>query len=79
MNIQTYACRFSAICLLAFAGGCSTSGPTYTDLTSSENGDEYWRKRYEQQCIASGAQPGTPMLVKCVDDLMEIRAEQQED
>jgi hypothetical protein len=79
MKIQTFSRRCSAICLLAFAGGCSTSGPTYSDITSADSDDEHWRKRYEQQCIASGAQPGTPMLVKCIDDLMEIRAEQQED
>jgi hypothetical protein len=57
---------------------CSTSSPTDADLSSAQNDDEYWEKRYEQQCIASGIQPGTPMLVKCVQDLMAIRAEQPE-
>ena len=43
---------------------CSTSSPTDADLSSAQNDDEYWEKRYEQQCIASGIKPGTPMLVK---------------
>lgn len=66
-----------AALLLAFAlGACSTSSPTESDINATQTDDEYWQKRYEQQCIASGIQPGTPMLVKCVQDLMDIRAEQ---
>jgi len=62
--------------LAALTSACSTSSPTDADLNAAETDDEYWQKRYEQQCINSGIQAGTPMLVKCVQDLMEIRAEQ---
>ena len=62
--------------LAAMISACSTSSPTDADLNAAETDDEYWQKRYEQQCINSGIQPGTPMLVKCVQDLMDIRAEQ---
>ncbi len=60
----------------AMTGACSTSSPTEAELNAAQTDDEYWQKRYEQQCIGSGIQPGTPMLVKCVQDLMDIRAEQ---
>lgn len=59
--------------------GCSTAGPSQTDIDSAENSDDYWRTRYERQCINSGITPGTPMLIKCVDDLMDIRSEQPDD
>ena len=67
-----------AFFLALLLGGCSTSSPTEADLRAAETDDEYWQKRYEQQCIASGVRPGTPMMVKCVEDLMDIRAEQGE-
>jgi hypothetical protein len=60
-------------------GGCSTSSPTDADLNAAQTDDEYWQKRHEQQCINSGIQPGTPMLVKCVQDLKDIQAEQPQD
>jgi hypothetical protein len=66
----------AALVVTATTSACSTSSPTEADLNAAETDDEYWQKRYEQQCISSGIQPGTPMLVKCVQDLMEIRAEQ---
>ena len=69
---QTIAALLTASALSA----CSTSSPTEADINATQNDDEYWQKRYEQQCIASGIQPGSPMLVKCVQDLMDIRAEQ---
>ena len=68
----------SGTCLLLalIASACSTSSPTDADINAAQTDDEYWQTRYEQQCINSGIQPGTPMLVKCVQDLMDIRAEQ---
>ena len=69
--------RFTTILFAAaMAAGCSSASPTDADLNATQNDDEYWEKRYEQQCIASGIRPGTPMLLKCVEDLMDIRAEQ---
>ena len=67
----------AAVLLLTVTlSACSTSSPTDADLNAAETDNEYWQKRYEQQCINSGIQAGTPMLVKCVQDLMAIRAEQ---
>ena len=65
----------SVYLIILTLGGCSTSGPTQTDIDSAENSEDYWRARYERQCINSGITPGTPMLIKCVDDLMDIRSE----
>ena len=65
--------------MILTSGGCSTSSPSQADIDSTENSEDYWRASYERQCIASGIRPGTPMLVKCVDDLMDIRSEQPED
>ena len=67
----------SALCLLlaTMFSGCSSSSPTQAEIDSAENPEDYWRARYERQCINSGVRPGSPGLVKCVDDLMDIRAE----
>ena len=70
---------FSILLSMLALEGCSTSSPSQADIDSSENSADYWRARYERQCIASGISPGTPMLVKCVDDLMDIRSEQPDD
>ena len=68
----------AALILAIAVSACSTSSPTEADINAAQTDDEYWQKRYEQQCISSGIQPGTPMLVKCVEDLMDIRADQPE-
>lgn len=64
-----------SILLTGLLGGCSTSSPTQADIDNAAEGEDYWRARYERQCINSGVKPGSPGLVKCVDDLMDIRAE----
>lgn len=65
----------STTLLTGILTGCSTSSPTQADIDNAASGDDYWRARYERQCINSGVRPGSPGLVKCVDDLMEIRTE----
>ena len=64
--------------LIALVSGCSSAGPTISDITDADTTEEQWQKRYEQQCIAAGVKPGTPMMVKCIDDLTEIGEEQPE-
>lgn len=64
--------------LLQGLGGCSTATPSRPEIDSAGNSTDYWRDRYERQCIDSGIRPGTPMLVKCVNDLMDIRSGQQD-
>lgn len=61
---------------LGFAfGGCSTSSPTRADIDSAGHNGDASRARFERQCINSGVKPGSPALVKCVDDLMDIHTE----
>lgn len=69
-----YATKTTALIILLC--GCSTSGPTLSEITEAESEEAQWQKRYEQQCLAAGVKPGTPMMVKCIDDLTEIGAEQ---
>ncbi len=68
--------RSVQIILITFLCGCSSAGPSLDDMTEGGDRDAQWQKRYEQQCIAAGVQPGTPMMVKCIDDLTEIGEEQ---
>ncbi len=73
--------RHTAICLFlaTLTGACSTSSPTRADLDEAQSDDAYWQQRYERQCMNSGIQAGSPMLVKCVQDLMDIRSDQPDD
>ena len=58
-------------------GACSTYNPTQAEIDSAGSDEEYWRATYQRQCVNSGVQPGTPALLKCVDDLMDIRNQPQ--
>ncbi len=65
---------FAAGALLWLAG-CSNVSPTQSDIDSAGTDAERMRATFERQCIASGVQPGTPMLIKCVEDLLDIHSE----
>ena len=66
----------SLLAVLTF-GACSTYNPTQAEIDAAGSDDEYWRATYQRQCINSGIHPGTPAMVKCVDDLMDIRDQPQ--
>ncbi|MEM8768992.1 MAG: hypothetical protein AAGE43_16210 [Pseudomonadota bacterium] len=67
--------RFSAVGAALILAGCSNVSPTQTDIDTAGTEDERMRATFERQCIASGVQPGTPMLIKCVEDLLDIHSE----
>lgn len=74
MNIRTTLLSLGLI-LTGALPGCSTSSPTRADVDSAGQNGDASRARFERQCINSGVKPGSPALVKCVDDLMDIHAE----
>ena len=62
---------------IAFTSAC-TDLPTEAQIEAAGGEDAYWRDAYERQCLRNTQiPPGSPELVKCVEDLMDLREEQQ--
>lgn len=74
MNIRTTILSLGLM-LTGTLHGCSTASPSWSEANSAQQSGDASRARFERQCINSGVKPGSPALVKCVDDLLDINSE----